>query len=612
MTAPAASSTSVTLDAAIAPHRGVVRRLLKDPMAIIPAVLLLLIITVSVLAPWIAPFAPDFVRIDLANEPPFQSEFLLGGDAAGRDILSRLLYAGSLTLIGVVITVVVSVTLGVTAGLIGGYRGGTFDLVVSWVSDGILVLPSKIILVALFAIVGPNTMVTMAVLGVMVAPSFYRLVRNLVMGVKHELYVDAARVAGLSDRSIIARHVLSVVRAPIIIQAAFIAGIAVVMQAGLEFIGLGDPSTPTWGGMLQDAFLAMYKSPLQFIWPGILIGLFVASCVLLGNAIRDTLEESAKAKPIKRKSQPPTRAIAITAPSVADADDRRAALLSIRDLAVSYALADGSERTVVQCIDIDVEKGEVVGLVGESGSGKTQTAFAVLGLLPGSGRVSAGSIVFDGIELTALDKRAYTGLRGRRIAYIPQEPMSNLDPTFKIGFQLVEPLRHNLGLSKRAATQRAMDLLAEVGIVDPSRVFDSYPHEISGGMAQRVLIAGAISCDPDLLIADEPTTALDVTVQAEILDILRRLQADRGMGLLLVTHNFGVVADLCDRVAVMQLGRLVEEGATQELFDTPQHPYTRALLGSILDGGPVRPPLEPRAAAQPDTPEILEPTMEIR
>ncbi|WP_223172454.1 ABC transporter ATP-binding protein [Microbacterium sp. NIBRBAC000506063] len=197
---------------------------------------------------------------------------------------------------------------------------------------------------------------------------------------------------------------------------------------------------------------------------------------------------------------------------------------------------------------------------------------------------------FDGEELIGLDAGAYARLRGRRIAYVPQEPMSNLDPAFKVGYQLIEPMRYVLGLSRKDARQRALDLLSQVGIADPKRTFDAYPHEISGGMAQRVLIAGAISCDPDLLIADEPTTALDVTVQAEILDILRRLQQERHMALLLVTHNFGVVADLCDRVAVMQLGRIVEHGPTEQLFADPQNEYTRMLLDSILDGGPARPP----------------------
>ena len=184
-----------------------------------------------------------------------------------------------------------------------------------------------------------------------------------------------------------------------------------------------------------------------------------------------------------------------------------------------------------------------------------------------------------------------TRLRGRKIAYIPQEPMSNLDPAFTIGSQLVEPMRICLGISTKEAKERALQLLARVGIPNPERTFASYPHQVSGGMAQRVLIAGAISCNPDLLIADEPTTALDVTVQAEVLDLLRDLQAEFHMAVIMVTHNFGVVADLCDRVSVMKLGRIVETGPARDIFANPRHPYTQQLLGAILSEAEPRGPL---------------------
>jgi peptide/nickel transport system permease protein len=245
---------------------------------------------------------------------------------------------------------------------------------------------------------------------------------------------------------------------------------------------------------------------------------------------------------------------------------------------------------VVRGVSFEIANGEVMGLVGESGSGKTQTAFAILGLLPTSGRVLGGSIRFQGHELAVNSQKVMNGIRGTHIAYIPQEPMSNLDPSFTVGSQLTEPLRICMGMSRRNAKARALELLARVGIPDPKRTFAAYPHEISGGMAQRVLIAGAVSCAPDLIIADEPTTALDVTVQAEILDLLRELQRESDTALLLVTHNFGVVADLCDSVAVMQDGRIVEAGPVRSIFHDAEHPYTQSLLASILDDVPARAP----------------------
>ncbi|MGO4756292.1 ATP-binding cassette domain-containing protein, partial [Streptomyces sp. 2MCAF27] len=215
--------------------------------------------------------------------------------------------------------------------------------------------------------------------------------------------------------------------------------------------------------------------------------------------------------------------------------------------------------------------------------GKTQTAFAVLGVLPAEAVVTRGSIRLDGRELLGLDERALRAVRGTSIAYVPQEPMSNLDPNFTVGAQLVEGLRASSPMTRLAARTRVLALLDRVGIPDPRATFSSYPHQISGGMAQRVLIAGAIASRPLLLIADEPTTALDVTVQAEILDLLRDLQREMNMAVLLVTHNFGVVADACDRVAVMRTGRIVETGEALDIFSAPRQDYTRMLLDSILD-----------------------------
>lgn len=253
-----------------------------------------------------------------------------------------------------------------------------------------------------------------------------------------------------------------------------------------------------------------------------------------------------------------------------------------------YVAEDGATRDVVRGVSLHVARGEVLGLVGESGSGKSQTSFAILGLLPPEAAVSARHLSLDGQSLIGLRESGMQKLRGTRMAYVPQEPMSNLDPSFTVGAQLTKPMRRRLNLSRKAATARALDLLERVGIPDPARTLAAYPHQLSGGMAQRVLIAGAVSCDPELLIADEPTTALDVTVQAEVLELLRDLQRERTMGLILVTHNLGVVADICDRVAVMRDGLIVEQRPVADLFADPQHEYTRMLLNATLEDAPPR------------------------
>jgi peptide/nickel transport system permease protein len=552
-------------------------RFRTNPLGVGSTVVLLVIVAVVALAP-VLPLA-DPARIDLFGTLAGPSaEHLLGTDSSGRDVLSRLVWGGQVNLLGAALALGVSAVLGVSTGLVAGYHGRWFDTAGTAVTSLLQALPAIVVLLAVRAVAGPSTWIAMTVFGVLLMAGYFRIVRAAVQAVRGELYVDAARVSGLSDTRIVGRHVLTVVRAPIIIHSARVAGIAIAVQAGLQFLGVGDNSLPSWGAMINEGFRKLSIAPLLALWPGILVGLVCACLLLLSNALRDALEDrgttsGAHARPAEPAPAPATG----TADAAGD-------LLTVRGLQVAYG-----DTTVVHGVDLHVDAGEVLGLVGESGSGKTQTAFAVLGLLPEGGRVATGSVVFDGEELTRMSARQHAALCGTQLAYVPQEPMSNLDPAFRIGYQLVTPMRVHLGLSRRAARERALALLARVGIPDPQRTFSSYAHEISGGMAQRVLIAGAISCGPKLLIADEPTTALDVTVQAEVLDLLRDLQREYRMGVVLVTHNFGVVADICDRVAVMQHGRIVETGDVEQIFADPRHPYTRALLDSMVDDGPTRP-----------------------
>ncbi|MFI2780162.1 dipeptide/oligopeptide/nickel ABC transporter permease/ATP-binding protein [Streptomyces sp. ALB3] len=572
---------------------GAIRRVLGNPLGGVSAALLLILVLAILLAPFIAPQAPDASSLADAFADP-SAGHPLGTDSAGRDILSRLLYGGRTTLGGALLALAIALALGVPSGLFAGYHGGRFDAVANWAVNLVMALPAMVVLLASRAILGPKVWVLMTVLGVLVAPSFFRLVRGIVAHVRSELYVDAAKVSGLSDTRIVARHVLTVVRGPIIIQVALVSGIAIALQAGLEFLGVGSGPAATWGSMLNEAFQNIQRAPQLILWPGLALGLTNCALVLLAVAVRDALEEQAP--------RPRSAHRRHAAPAAAPSRDPgrpappRAPLLSVRGLAVAYAQPDGTDTEVVHGVDLDVHPGEIVGLVGESGSGKSQTAFSILGILPEGGRITHGSITVDGRETVGLGERDHRALRGRTVGYIPQEPMSNLDPAFTIGSQLMEPVRHHRGLSRKAATARALELLRLVEIPDPERTLGLYPHEISGGMAQRVLIAGAMSCDPELLIADEPTTALDVRVQAEVLGLLRRLQRERGLGVLLVTHNLGVVADICDRVAVMNTGRIVETGTTEQVLGRPEDPYTRTLLAAVLDDAPARAPWQHPAA----------------
>ena len=256
------------------------------------------------------------------------------------------------------------------------------------------------------------------------------------------------------------------------------------------------------------------------------------------------------------------------------------ALLTIRNLTVKFATATGSF-TAVDGIDVSVDKGEVLAIVGESGSGKSVSMLAVMGLLPNTATVTADEMTYDGRDISRLTVAERRKLIGREITMIFQEPVASLNPSFTTGFQIEEVLRLNLGMNRREARARALELFRAVGIPEPEEKLRAYPHQMSGGQCQRVMIAMAIASNPRLLIADEPTTALDVTIQKQILDLLMQLQADYGMALILITHDMGVVAETADRVVVQYKGKKMEEADVLSLFETPQHPYTRALLSAL-------------------------------
>jgi peptide/nickel transport system ATP-binding protein len=262
-------------------------------------------------------------------------------------------------------------------------------------------------------------------------------------------------------------------------------------------------------------------------------------------------------------------------------------ILEVRGLRTSFYTRAGVIRAVTG-IDFSVSRHEILGLVGESGCGKSVTSLSILRLISSPGRIEAGEVLFDGQDLLRLSGEQMRRIRGDRIAMIFQQPQSSLNPVMRVGRQIDEALRTHRGLDGSSARRRSLELMAMVGIPDATRRYDAYPHEMSGGMAQRVMIAIALACEPELLIADEPTTALDVTIQAQILDLMRTLQAETGTAIVLITHDLGVVAEMCDRAAVMYAGEIVEQTDVRTLFADPRHPYTRGLIGAVPVPGDIR------------------------
>lgn len=582
-------------------------RLLRRPAGAISLGVLALVVLVGVFAPWIAPYDPNLVDLSQTRALPSAAHWL-GGDTTGRDVASRLIWGTQTTLWGALVAICTALIIGVPSGLAAGYYGGTIDRISAWISDGLQSIPGMVILLIVGANTGNNFNILMITVGVFMAPGYFRLTRSTVLSVRGEAYVDAARVSGLSDARIMSRHVITQVTAPIVIQSALTAGIAMGMQAGLQFLGIGGGTTPGWGAAMNEGFKVMRTDPLLLLWPSIALGITIAALAVLGSTLADVIRvkqptlsrRERKRIAAENAAKLPAGATTTTTGTISVAAVDSA--VRLENLRVTYETPDG-EVEVVHGITLDVSPGEVLGIVGESGSGKSQTVFSMLDLLPKSGYYTADAIWIGGEDVTTLSRRDRAQLLGHEIGYIPQEPMTNLDPSFTIGFQLTEPLRAVHGMSRADARDRALAMLARVGIVDPERVMRAYPHELSGGMAQRVLIAGAISGKPSVLVADEPTTALDVTVQAEVLELLRELQQEYQMALVIVTHNFGVVADICDRVVVMRSGSIVEIDDVDRIFRDAEHPYTRELIAASLDGAQSRTQLDAAAETAPSVSE---------
>ena len=564
---------------------------LRRPGPAIAVGWLLLVVVLSFTAPLWRLY--DINEQDLANRLSLPSgAHWLGTDPLGRDLLSRIFSAGAQPLLAAALTVLVAFGIGIPLALIAAERGRRVEQVISRTTEILMALPSTIILLAVIGVIGVKTYVVMAILGVLISAAVYRIMLGVAQSVRQRLYVDAAQVNGLGSFRVNTVHVLPAMATVIAVQAAQLFGIAILINAGLAFLGFGPAEpNPSWGIMIQDASGHVYDAPWLLVPTGVVLALTVVAANVLADALAG--KAAHVTAPARARRTAPVRVVDGT-----PADP--SAVLEVRDLTVS--VDDGPQ--LVSDVSFTVAPGRVLGLVGESGCGKTMTARSLLGLLPDGVSVSGGSILWQGRDLVGLTEKQANAVRGREIAMISQEPMVALDPMFSVAYQLIQPIRRFRGVGRRKARQIAAQLLRQVGIVDADRVLTSYPHQLSGGMAQRVCIALALTGEPELLVADEPTTALDVTVQAEILSLLRALVRDTGLSVVIVSHDLGVVADICDDVVVMYAGQVVESGRTAPVLDDAAHPYTMALLGAnphVPDGVPMPARLASIAGTVPAT-----------
>ena len=558
-------------------------RLFASPGGVAGVLWLAALVVASLTAPLWLPFKTEDQDFTAVLSGPTAAHWL-GTDELGRDLLSRIFASAAGTLGTSFITVIVAVGLGTILAMASAALGDRVEAVISRVTEIMMSVPGTVIILAVIGAVGTNIPVIMAILGILISAGIYRVMLGQAKSLQSQLYVDAAKVDGVSTLGISLRHVLPGLTNTIVVQSALIFAVGMLIQAGLAFIGFGPPiPQPSWGGMIQGASQHVYDAPWLMVPTGAVLALTVLAANAIGNALGKAPNAAASHLPSAAARRQRAKAVAaVGAAQVAAGTHAPPAKgqLSVRGLSVGV---DGGPRLVTD-VSFDVEQGTVLGLVGESGCGKTMTALSLLGLLPSGVVATGGQILWNGKNLAAATDREMEAIRGRDIALISQEPMRALDPMFTVGYQLTSAIRRLRKVGKAEARKEALSLLEKVGIVDAGRILKTYPHQISGGMAQRVAIALALSGRPRLLVADEPTTALDVTVQAEILSLLRSLVKDTGMSVVMVTHDLGVVADICDQVAVMYAGQVVENGKTANILDNPRHPYTLALAAGELAG----------------------------
>jgi len=579
---PGAESPSPSRRARSSKRAGLARRVLRDKFAVVGLALLLAIGFMALFADQLAPYDPEELLVGAKLESPSGAHWL-GTDHLGRDNASRIIFGAQIAVRVAVQVVSVTLLLAVPIGLLAGFVGGKLDLIAMRIMDALHSIPTIVMALTLASATGLSF--NWALFGISLAftPTMTRLVRAETLSVREEVFIEASRSIGTPVWRILLRRVLHNVASPIIVQTSVYVGAAILVEAGLSILGVGiSGGEAAWGSMLEQAFRSIHNAPMNVVYPGAAIAITVLAANLLGDGLRDALGLDPGHRYGARTRMGLTLAARRDMATEAQrAPDASGPVLEVRNLTVAVATESG-RFPVVEDVTFSLGRGEIVGLVGESGSGKTVTSMSIMRLLPSPPfAITGGQVLLEGRNLLAASMRTMRQIRGREISMIFQDPMAALNPSVPVGRQIGEVVRLHENASRRVADRRALELLDRVGIPDARIRARNYPHEFSGGMRQRAMIAMALACSPKVLIADEPTTALDVTIQAQVIDLLKDLRRDFGLSILFVTHDLGVVADICDRVLVMYAGQIVEQADINDLFDAPSHPYSRALLAAM-------------------------------
>jgi oligopeptide/dipeptide ABC transporter ATP-binding protein len=553
----------------------------KNRIGIVGLVMLAVIILVAIFAPVIAPYdssSTESVQIDDIYNPPSLTHWF-GTDDAGQDVFSNFVFGARISLTVGFFAAFISIFIGGLLGLVAGFFGGRWENMVMRFTDVMLVIPDLPLMVVIIALTKPSLKNIIFVIGLLGWTTTARVVRSQTLAVKSRKFVLRARAVGAGNGHIILRHVLPLVMPILVVQAVLVVSLAILNESTLSFLGLGDPTALSWGQMLNYAFgrgAMSFGAWWVFFVPGLGIVWVVLGLTLLGQGLEKVLNPRLD-----------THHLMPNRPTIQDdaAESRQVekeALLEVRNVSVHYINEGKPAARAVENVSFTLNKGELIGLVGESGCGKTTLMLALLRLLPSAGQIVGGKVFFNGKDLTAASDEELNKVRWKDISIVFQGAMNALNPVLTVGEQITEAIvKHVPDYPKDKLQERVTELLDVVGIAADHK--DHYPHQYSGGMRQRAMIAMALACDPQVIIADEPTTALDVMIQAQVLELLDILRKKLGLAIIFVTHDLGVVAEMCDRVLVMYGGVTAEYADVDTIYNEARHPYTQELLKAFPD-----------------------------
>ena len=549
----------------------------KNRLAAFGGILLLIILTLSILAPILPLKEPNITNTADRFMLPFEEGHILGTDHLGRDLLSRLLWGTQLSLAVGFAAAFIAATFGSILGAIAGFYGQKTDNIIMRFIDMLMAFPYILLALAIVAALGPGLFNALIAVALVNIPFFARNIRGVTVTLANKEFIEAARLSGMSNLRILIVEIFPNLLPMIVIAMSTTVGWMILETAGLSFLGLGSqPPQADLGSMLGEARSALITNPHTSFVPGIMIFCIVIGINLFGDGVRDALDPRLKKGSLIRPLPQTIYEGGDTQPQPSTK------LLSVQNLSTQFHVNQDIYQSSNN-VSFEIQEGECLGLIGESGSGKSVTALSVTSLVASPpGVIKKGSVNYKNQNLLALPFEELRSIRGNKISYIFQDPLTTLHPLHTIGDQLLEALQaHDSKLSASESISKSKELLKSVQIPNPDNVWDVYPHQLSGGMRQRVCIAMALINDPELIIADEPTTALDVTVQAQILNILNSLRKERKLSILFISHDFGVISQLCDRVIVMYAGSIVEEGPVKNIMQQAAHPYTSELIKCV-------------------------------